>query len=136
MIRPVGNGVTPAQPGCCPSCWVMERPGQAISYRTLRDGPLHSTFQAFHAWLPSSGPSGTNTPFSFSLHTQEALATLRNAYGRMLVSLTRVELTYLIHEPTTACSSSPQTTAKMAPNRVGNCSDRLPPRSRIDLVWT
>ena len=28
------------------------------SYRTLRDGHLDRTFQAFHAWLPSSVPPG------------------------------------------------------------------------------
>jgi hypothetical protein len=28
------------------------------------DGLLEGTFQAFHAWLPSSGPSGTNASAS------------------------------------------------------------------------
>ena len=29
------------------------------SYRSLRDGPCLPITQAFHAWLPSFGPSGT-----------------------------------------------------------------------------
>src|SRR5258708_34808369 len=58
MIRPVGNGVI-CGATLCPPSEIIAASGQ--SYRALRDGLLDGTFQAFHAWLPSSGPSGTKT---------------------------------------------------------------------------
>jgi hypothetical protein len=41
MIRPGGNGVI-HEGRCCPSCWVIERPGQAIlPYPPGRASPFH-----------------------------------------------------------------------------------------------
>jgi hypothetical protein len=57
MIRPVGNGVI-CGATFCPTTRDIDHLANR-SYRTLRDGLLDGTFQAFHAWLTSSGPSGT-----------------------------------------------------------------------------
>ena len=40
------------------SC-AMSNPGRQGSHRSLRDGSYSRAYQAFHAWLPSFGPSGT-----------------------------------------------------------------------------
>ena len=44
--------------------WVMDAVGNDGSYRSLRDGSCLPFYQAFHAWLPSFRPSGTNTSAS------------------------------------------------------------------------
>ncbi len=44
--------------GVLVSC-TMNKDPRHYSYRSLRDGSNLATFQAFHAWLPSSGPYGT-----------------------------------------------------------------------------
>jgi hypothetical protein len=40
------------------SC-AMSNPRRQGSHRSLRDGSYSRAYQAFHAWLPSFGPSGT-----------------------------------------------------------------------------
>jgi hypothetical protein len=66
MIRPVGNGVIGGAALCPPP---GKLPGLANRpYRTLRDGLLDGTFQAFHAWLPSVSPSGTRTLCQIPYH--------------------------------------------------------------------
>ena len=40
------------------SC-AMRNPRRQGSHRSLRDGSYPRAYQAFHAWLPSFGPSGT-----------------------------------------------------------------------------
>ena len=46
------------------------------SHRSLRDGSGLSAFQAFHAWLPSCGPSGTEDAFLLSSHAYEEVSPL------------------------------------------------------------
>jgi|HubBroStandDraft_3_1064219.scaffolds.fasta_scaffold182321_2 hypothetical protein len=41
------------------SSFTMNKDLRHYSYRSLRDGSYLATSQAFHAWLPSSGPYGT-----------------------------------------------------------------------------
>jgi hypothetical protein len=62
MIRPVGNGVVRGATFCPLSLTIAPARQPIIPYPTGR--VLDGAFQAFHAWLPSSGPSGTKTPAS------------------------------------------------------------------------
>jgi hypothetical protein len=61
MIRPVGNGVIRSAALWSPSETITRAGQPIIPYPTGR--LLRGTFQAFHAWLPSAGPSGTKVSF-------------------------------------------------------------------------
>ena len=57
--RPVGNGMIGWRQGV-----IVPDGGQGVAPQItpFPTGRIMSTlYQAFHAWLPSSGPSGTNT---------------------------------------------------------------------------
>jgi hypothetical protein len=58
MIRPVGNGVILGRAGCS-SRTIIERPAQPDHTVPYGTGLSTTCSQAFHAWLPSFGPSGT-----------------------------------------------------------------------------
>jgi hypothetical protein len=58
MIRPVGNGVI-RDGASWPSHKTIERPAQVDHTVPYGTGLSMACFQAFHAWLPSFGPSGT-----------------------------------------------------------------------------
>jgi hypothetical protein len=58
MIRPVGNGMIRGARSCL-SCKTLERPWQPDHTVPYGTGSSVRRFQAFHAWLPSSGPYGT-----------------------------------------------------------------------------
>jgi hypothetical protein len=57
-IRPVGNGMI-RRFGPHPSPKTKERPAQVDHTVPYGTGLSTARFQAFHAWLPSFGPSGT-----------------------------------------------------------------------------
>ncbi len=68
-IRPVGNGVIWDR-GFCPLSKTYEKPwptNHTVPYGT---GFSLAHFQAFHAWLPSGNPSGTELPRTLGQHPE------------------------------------------------------------------
>ena len=82
MIRPVGNGVIRGARICSASKLLDILADR--SNRTLRDGLSTPRSQAFHAWLPSSGPYGTTSRFAAALAQPDRLIRFRGFGDRFL----------------------------------------------------